>query len=67
MLTSGIIGVSKTSLWNAWKEVRASLHTASVRDVIDFVDFDIDPDVWIRRTLQQLADGSYEPASPRRC
>lgn len=64
--TSGITGVSKTSLWNAWKEVRASLHTASVRDVIDFVDFDIDPDVWIRRTLQHLAVGSYEPATPRR-
>src|SRR5438105_1960104 len=61
-----IIGVSRTSLWNAWKEIRKNLKHASVRDVIDFLEYDIDPNVWINRLLRQMRDGSYEPSSPRR-
>jgi len=38
-----IIGVNKSSLWLAWKEIRAELRNASVRDVIDFLDYDIEP------------------------
>ena len=59
--TSGIIGVSKTSLWNAWKEVRASLHTASVRDVIDkfYGDNGRYPE-----TLEELVEKKYLRALP---
>jgi hypothetical protein len=61
-----ITGISRTSLWNAWKEIRKNLKHASVRDVIDFLEYDIDPNVWINRLLRQLREGSYEPSSPRR-
>lgn len=61
-----ITGISRTSLWNAWKEIRKNLKHASVRDVIDFLEYDIDPNVWINRLLRQMRDGSYEPSSPRR-
>jgi hypothetical protein len=37
-----------------------------VRDVIDFLDYDIEPEVWIRRLVAQLASGRYEPKSPDR-
>jgi hypothetical protein len=61
-----IAGIGRTSLWNAWKAIRKNLKYASVRDVIDFLDYDIDPDVWINRLIRQLKEGSYEPISPRR-
>jgi hypothetical protein len=63
---TAIKGISKTTLWNAWKIVRAELRDASIRDVIDFLDYDIDPDKWIHRLLDQISVGRYEPAAPFR-
>jgi len=59
-------GINKTALWKAWKAIRKDLKGASIRDVVDHLEFDIDPDFWIRRLLSQIAQGSYEPAAPRR-
>lgn len=61
-----VTGVTKTALWLAWKEVRGELRNATVRDIADFLDFDIEPDVWINRLLRQVSSGAYEPRSPRR-
>jgi hypothetical protein len=63
---TAIKGISKTSLWSTWKIIRAELRNASIRDVIDFVDYDVDPDIWIRRLLDQISSGRYEPAPPFR-
>lgn len=63
---AAIKGISKTTLWSTWKIVRADLRNASIRDVIDFVDYDIDPGKWIRRLLDQISVGKYEPAAPFR-
>ncbi len=63
---AAIKGISKTSLWSTWKTIRAELRNASIRDVIDFVDYDIDPDKWIQRLLDQISSGRYEPATPFR-
>jgi hypothetical protein len=65
-MQGSITGISKTSLWNAWKEVRSEIKNATVRDVADFLDYDINPDIWIDRLLRQVKDGSYEPQTPRR-
>lgn len=59
-------GITKTALWSTWKIVRAEIRNGTVRDVIDFVDYDVDPDVWIKRLLLQIATGRYEPATPFR-
>ena|SRR5436309_954333 len=61
-----IAGISKTSLWGAWKEVRTEVKNSTVRDVIDFLDYDIDPDIWIARLLRQVKAGAYEPQTPLR-
>ena len=61
-----IIGVNKSSLWLAWKEIRAQLRNASVRDVIDFLDYDIEPNVWIGRLLRHISSGGFEPNPPFR-
>jgi hypothetical protein len=61
-----IAGITKSGLWAAWKYVRKEMRHSSVRDVVDFVEYDIDPDVWIARLLTQIAGGRYEPKSPRR-
>ena len=61
-----ISGISKTSLWAAWKEVRTEVKNSTVRDIADFLDYDIDPDVWIARLLTQIKTGSYEPQAPLR-
>ncbi|MFZ0912674.1 MAG: RNA-directed DNA polymerase [Candidatus Korobacteraceae bacterium] len=61
-----IKGISKTSLWSTWKIIRTELRSASIRDVIDFVDYDVAPDVWIQRLLDQISSGRYEPATPLR-
>ena len=61
-----IAGVSKSSVWQSWKEVRTELKHATVRDVIDFLDYDIEPDVWMQRLLRIVAAGSYEPSMPMR-
>jgi hypothetical protein len=65
-MTGHITGISKTSLWLAWKEIRAELRNATVRDVIDFLDYDIEPDVWIARLLRQISSGTFEPSPPLR-
>src|ERR1700733_6508393 len=61
-----IKGISKTSLWSVWKILRKELRNSSRRDVIDFVDYDLDPDKWIKRLLDQISKGRYEPTSPLR-
>lgn len=61
-----IAGISKTSLWGAWKEVRTEVKNSTVRDIIDFLDYDIDPDIWIARLLRQVKAGAYEPQTPLR-
>lgn len=61
-----IRGISRTSLWNAWKAIRKELRRATVRDVVDHLEYDIDPNVWIDRLLKQIAGGTYEPAAPLR-
>lgn len=61
-----IRGISRTSLWNAWKAIRKELRRATVRDIVDHLEYDIDPNVWIDRLLKQIAGGTYEPAAPLR-
>lgn len=61
-----IRGITKTSLWGTWKIVRAELRRATTRDVIDFVDYDVDPDKWIGTLLAQISSGRYEPVTPFR-
>jgi hypothetical protein len=61
-----IRGISKTSLWKAWKAIRKELKRSSFRDVVDFLEYDIDPEVWIRRLLKQIQAGTYEPRTPVR-
>jgi len=61
-----ISGITKSSLWTAWKGIRADLRRSSIRDVVDFLEYDIDPTIWINRLLERINDGSYEPTSPRR-
>ncbi len=65
-MSGWVIGVSKSSLWLAWKEIRVQLRNATVRDVIDYLDYDIDPDVWIARLLRQISLGAFEPGPPLR-
>jgi len=61
-----IKGISRTSLWRSWKAVRRELRRASVRDVVDYLEWDLDPDKWINRLLRQISDGVYEPHTPKR-
>ncbi len=59
-------GITKSSLWTAWKNVRKQLSRTYLRDVTDFVEYDIDPDWWIKRLLKEVEEGRYEPATPQR-
>lgn len=61
-----ILGITRSTLWNAWKNVRKQLSRSSLRDVSDFAEYDIDPDWWIGRLLKDLESGRYEPLSPHR-
>lgn len=61
-----ILCVSRTSLWKTWKAVRKELKNSSVRDVVDFLEYDVNPDVWIDRLLHNIKLGTYELAPPRR-
>jgi hypothetical protein len=36
------------------------------RDVIDFLEYDINPKVWIRRLFDEIRDGNYNPETPIR-
>jgi hypothetical protein len=42
------------------------LRDSSVRDVIDYLEYDVDPDVWIKRLLRQIETGTYVPSVPVR-
>ena len=61
-----IRGINKSSLWEAWKNIRKQLPKASIRDITDYVEFDINPDWWIGKLLKDIETGRYEPASPYR-
>ena len=61
-----IADLDKNALWEAWKEVRRQLPKSSRRDVTDYVEFDVDPDEWIDRLLEQVNGGQYEPRQPYR-
>jgi hypothetical protein len=50
--------VSRASLWNFWKAVRKELKNSSVRDAVDFLDYDVNPDVWINRLLRSIKLGT---------
>jgi hypothetical protein len=58
--------VSRTSIWKTWKTVRKELKNSSIRDVVDFLDYDVNPDVWINRLVNSIKQGTYEPDLPRR-
>ncbi len=66
LLPGPIRGITRTSLWKSWKDLRKELKKSSVRDIVDFIDFDVNPDVWINRLLARVASGSYEPEVPIR-
>ena len=61
-----IRGISRSSLWRAWKDIRKQLSRTSMRDITDYVEFDIDPDWWIGKLLKDINTGRYEPVSPYR-
>ncbi len=65
-MSEGILGINRSSLWASWKLIRRMVKRASVRDVVDYLEYDIDPEIWIKRLLREIADGSYEPGSPKR-
>jgi len=65
-MSSRVKGISRTSLWTAWKAVRRELRHNTLRDAVDHLEYDVDPEVWIRRLLRQIEQGSYEPATPAR-
>jgi len=46
--------------------VRKELKNSSIRDVVDFLDYDVNPDVWINRLVNSIRQGTYEPDLPRR-
>ena len=62
----GVPGVSKTALWESWKDVRKKLRDSSLRDVVDWVEYDVDPEKWILRLRDQVLEGRYEPQRPLR-
>ncbi len=65
-MANRIVGVSRTSLWQAWKEVRKLLPKSSRRDVVDYLEYDIDPEKWIVRLLADIERSAYEPSAPQR-
>lgn len=66
LLPGRIRYISPTSLWNSWKAIRKELKQSTIRDVVDFLDYDVNPDVWINRLLARIASGEYEPETPKR-
>jgi hypothetical protein len=66
-LLPGVIrGITRTSLWRSWKTIRRELRNATIRDVVDFLDYDVNPDVWINRLLARVKSGTYETETPMR-
>ena len=37
-----------------------------MRDTIDYLEYDINPEAWIRELLREIAEGRYEPGTPLR-
>ena len=66
LLPGPIRGITRTSLWRSWKAIRKELKNSSIRDIVDFLDYDVRPDVWINRLLAKIASGEYEPETPKR-
>lgn len=66
MARSTVPGITKSALWSAWKEVRRQLKRAPRRDVLDYLEYDIDPNVWITRLLRCLEGEDYLPEKPQR-
>lgn len=66
MPNAAIAGITKHSLWSAWKEVRQQLKRSPRRDVLDYLEYDIDPDIWIGRLLTQIKTAEYFPERPTR-
>lgn len=65
-MSKRIRGISRSALWTSWKKIRKELKRSARRDVIDFLEYDIDPDVWINRLIRQIESGEYEPSFPQR-
>ena len=65
-MAGSIPNISRTSVWKSWKAVRNELKNSSIRDVVDFLDYDVNPDVWINRLINSIRQGTYEPEAPRR-
>jgi hypothetical protein len=65
-MPGSVAAITKTSLWKSWKAIRKELKHSSVRDVVDFLEYDVDPDVWINRLLFHISKGMYEPTAPQR-
>ena len=61
-----IPGITKTALWNSWRATRRGLKRVPRRDVLDFLEYDVDPNVWINRLLSRLRSGEYAPEKPTR-
>lgn len=66
MATERVPGINRSALWSAWKEVRRLLKRSARRDVLDYLEYDIDPDVWIKRLLSNLDSEDYVPERPVR-
>ena len=58
--------INTSALWRAWKEVRKQLPRMHLRDVTDYIEYDVDPDWWIGRLLLDIERGTYEPATVHR-
>ena len=67
MQGTAIKGINKASLWQSWKAVRSQLKRAPRRDVLDYLEYDVDPDVWISRLLVRIKNEDYSPESPVYC
>jgi hypothetical protein len=65
-MTKAIRGISRSSLWRSWKAVRSELKKCALRDVVDYLEYDINPEKWINHLLDEIARGTYEPRQPQR-
>jgi hypothetical protein len=58
--------ITRNALWAAWKETRKLVRQHLLRDVVDYLEYDVDPDIWINRLIRDVRSGRYEPEAPRR-
>lgn len=61
----GIQGITLRTLWASWRSIRTELKKATVRDVVDYLEYDLNPNKWMLQVLRQLAAGTYEPKPPQ--